>query len=169
MFGTFALALCICTFCLYAILRCLAVLNNSLIHLWPLIHWHTGIYFIFPNSYGTVPFRIVRHGLWPMTTAPKFYFGRGQCDAWFWPNFGELKFRPGILKLEFSANALSQPAKDNVTCDYAPISAPSKGPVTRAMPNNSKWYSILLSDLFDDIYKFINLHLGAVFFFLVSS
>ena len=76
MFWTFALALCIYTFCLYAILRCLAVLNISFILLWPLIHWHTGIYFIFPNLYG-----------------------------------------------------------------------------------------ILLSDLFDDIYKFINLHLGADFFF----
>ena len=77
---------------------------------------------------------------------------------------GQISARPGILKLEFSANALSQLAKDNVTRDYTPISAPSKEPVTRATPNNLKWYSILLSDLFDDIYKFINLHLGVVFF-----
>ena len=82
---------------------------------------------------------------------------------------GQISARPGILKLEFSANALSQLAKDNVTRDYTPISAPSKEPVTRATPNNLKWYSILLSDLFDDIYKFINLHLGAVFFFLLVS
>ena len=86
----------------------------------------------------TVPFRIVRHGLWPVTTAPKFYFGRGQCDAWFWPNFGELKFRPGILKLEFSANALSQPAKDNVTRDTHQFQHRQRGlwPVTRQTIRN---------------------------------
>ena len=47
-----------------------------------------------------------------------------------------------MLKLEFSPNTLSQPAKDNVNCDYKPISAPSMGPVTRDMPNNSKWWLI---------------------------
>ena len=49
---------------------------------------------------------------------------------------------PGMLKLEFSANTVSQPAKDNVTRDYTPNSAPSGEPVTRDTPNNSKWYSI---------------------------
>ena len=90
------------------------------------------------SSTSTVPFRIVRHGLWPVTTAPKFYFGRGQCDAWFWPNFGELKFRPGILKLEFSANALSQPAKDNVTRDTHQFRRRQRGlwPVTRRTIRN---------------------------------
>ena len=83
----------------------------------------------------TVPFRIVQHGLWPMTTALKFYFGRGQCDEWFWPNFGKLKFRLGMLKL---ANTLSQLAKDNVTRGNTPISTPSRGlwPTTRRTIRN---------------------------------
>ena len=86
----------------------------------------------------TVPFRIVRHGLWPVTTAPKFYFSRGQCDAWFYPIFGELNFRPGMLKLEFSANTLSQPAKANVTRDYHQFRRRQGGlwPVTRRTIRN---------------------------------
>ena len=56
--------------------------------------------------------------------------------------FGELYFWPGMLKLEFSATTLSQLAKDNVTHDYTPISAPSREPMTCDMPNNLKWYSM---------------------------
>ena len=46
-----------------------------------------------------------------------------------------------MLKLEFSANTVSQPAKDTVIHDYTPNSAPSGEPVTRDTSNNSKWYS----------------------------
>ena len=49
-----------------------------------------------------------------------------------------------MLKLEFSANTLSQLAKDSVTHDYTPILVPSRGFVTHDMPNNLKWYSIYI-------------------------
>jgi len=43
----------------------------------------------------------------------------------------------------FFVTQMSRLAGISVTRDKAPISAPSRGPVTRDPPNNSKWYSIL--------------------------
>ena len=91
----------------------------------------------------TVPFRIVWHGLWPVTTVPKFYFSRGQCDVWFWPNFSKLKFRWACSSsssqrlLCYSRPRTMWPV---TTHQYWPHQG---GPVTRDTTNNLKWYSIL--------------------------
>ena len=93
----------------------------------------------------TVPFRIVWHGLWPVTTAPKFCFGRCQWDAWqgWVPAFGMLKFRPFVQPfLEFLCDIYVTAGQHQCDSWPQPISAPSGGSVTRDLPNNSKWYSM---------------------------
>ena len=49
------------------------------------------------ESATTVPFkfRMVRHGLWPVTAAPIFYVGRSQWDAWHVWISAACKFRHG--------------------------------------------------------------------------
>ena len=45
----------------------------------------------------TVPFRIVQHGLWPVTTAPRFYFSRAVWHM-ILANFWQTKFSSGYVQ-----------------------------------------------------------------------
>ena len=76
---------------------------------------------------------------WPVTRDHCAEILLRQTPVWpvTWPNFGDLKFRPGMLRLNFHrfrpiiSITSSQLAKGEVTRDNTWISAPSGGSVTR--------------------------------------
>ena len=105
---------------------------------------------------GTVPFRIVRHGLWPVTTAPKFCFGRCQWDTWHWrvSAFGMLKFRPFVqpfLKF-FVTYYMSRPANISVTRDNNWFRRRQEGPwpvTCRTIRNGTVSLTYWLEEIFE--------------------
>ena len=97
---------------------------------------------------GTVPFRIVRHGLWPMTAAPKFYFGRCLCDPWHCQISENLNFGQACSGLDFidfgqiffyyvvtAGQGQSDPWQH---MNFGAV----RGVRDPWLLNNSKWYSI---------------------------